>query len=223
MPRHALVASMVLTAACATGESSGAPPSEALENTVVLTVEPHLGPDSHVERVESRVDGGPALQPTKLAPGEHEVAIAIYVDGRNDLARLELTTKATALDGRVYVTASLDEKPDGRVAMSLRSDPSPAADAPAKGPKPKQLVAPVPPITERISREVGHGRTVGADLVVCVTEAGETKSVRFASYTVPSFDGAIVDAVARWKHTPAQVAGRPIATCYDDRINLKNE
>jgi TonB family protein len=81
--------------------------------------------------------------------------------------------------------------------------------------RPIPIVQPAPSYT----REASAARSEGTVSVRCIiTTDGTLKDCRIAK-SVPYMDGAVLEALSRWKYTPVTFQGRPVSVYYS--INLR--
>ncbi len=97
------------------------------------------------------------------------------------------------------------------VAVVLAEDPTPAAPADKKQVvhPPRQTYAPEPKFPKN-ERKAGHQGTVV--LVLIVGPDGLPRDIEVSRALSPEFDQAAIDAVQKWKFSPATKGGIPVAT-----------
>jgi hypothetical protein len=230
MLRSTTIVALVLATACATNDAAQKtpePPSDDRPewNALVLTFDTQLDRAVRIERIESRVDGAGPHRKEPLSPGEHEIEVTVALDAGWDDVTLTKRAKASALDGIVYATTTF-ARVGGRWEMTLsvhEARPKFLPVSPPGGKPARAIEYPLPGVPIETAVQLRHGGAKYGNIIICAAATGETASITFGTFTLPTFDASIVEAVRRWRFDPAKTsAGERVPSCFKHQMNVRS-
>lgn len=205
------------SASCATATPRSVSDEQLKGSALVLTVDASLGPLTRIRRIDPLVDGFRPEAVDQRVQGVHDVTLDVLLEHERDFATLRATIKAVAIDGQLYAKAALVEdaatttspKLADRIQMILTPDSRPARSQTSAAHPPRRFLRGSRPEMNASAERELRGFFKRVLTTICASHDGAAKTITFHTYSVPSFDALIVDAVQMWRFEPA-----PAPTCF---------